>query len=252
MTVYGILYTVFTYQCFWCASDGKGLSLVPVPDTAGIERVCLRDAAYARLRDWIVDGTLAPGEPLRDEPLAEALGMSRTPVREAMQRLVEDGLVTISANRRAYVSTVSIAQAREIFPIVAQLETLAIALALPAIDGEALDAMRTANRALAGALEAQDTNAALEADTMLHSTFIARAGNQELEALLREEKSKVMRLERTFWGSADRSDSLQDHEELIEALAAHDCSRAQHVIRRNWDRGLAWLGRSAQPAREQN
>ena len=94
---------------------------MPVPEIAPVSRVCLRDAAYERLRDWILDGTLAPDEQLRDEALAEALGMSRTPVREALQRLEDDGLVVTTATRRSFVSPVTLTQAREIFPIVESL-----------------------------------------------------------------------------------------------------------------------------------
>src|SRR5262249_26376675 len=138
---------------------------MPVPNaTPTITRTCLRDAAYDCLRDWILDGTLAPEEPLRDEALAEALGMSRTPVREALQRLEDDGLVTTPAPRRSYVSPLSLQQARDVFPMVAALEALAMRLALPRMDGGALDAMRMANEQLAGALRAGDSSAALESD----------------------------------------------------------------------------------------
>jgi DNA-binding GntR family transcriptional regulator len=226
---------------------------MPVPDSpATVERICLRDAAYERLRDWIIEGTLVPGEPLRDEALAEALGMSRTPIREAMQRLVDEGLVVTTSSRRTFVSEVSMTQAREIFPIVIELEALAISLAAPSIDDDALDRMRDANQMLASALAAQDTAQALEADTAFHTVFIDLAGNRELISLLDEEKSKVKRIERTFWGSADRADSIHDHEELVQALAAHDVARAQEIVRRNWNRGLAWLCRPQRAAsREQ-
>ena len=66
---------------------------MPLPTTtAPLPRVWLNDAAYGRIRDWILDGTLAPGEALRDEALAEALGMSRTPIRDALHRLDESVL----------------------------------------------------------------------------------------------------------------------------------------------------------------
>ena len=104
---------------------------MPVPTTAEtVERVCLRDAAYDRIRGWILDGTLAPGEQLRDEVLADALGMSRTPIREALARLAEEGLVSINATRRTFVSPVTLAQAREVYPIVVSLEALALQLAI--------------------------------------------------------------------------------------------------------------------------
>ncbi len=215
------------------------MPLPPSPET--LSRVCLRDAAYARLRDWIVDGTLAPDEPLRDEALAEALGMSRTPIREALQRLEDDGLVVTTATRRTFVSPVTLAQAREVFPIVAHLEAMALRLALPRLDAAALDDMRAANGRLADALASEDTRAALEADTALHAAIISRSGNGELAGVLAELKSKVRRIEQAFWGGADRTPSLRDHEELIDSLASSDASRARRVLARNWERGLAWV-----------
>src|SRR5579859_151960 len=214
---------------------------MPVPETSPVSRVCLRDAAYYRLHDWILDGTLAPDEPLRDEALAEALGMSRTPVREALQRLEDDGLVVTTASRRSFVSPVTLTQAREIFPIVESLESLAVRLAVGRMDDSALAAMRAANARLAVALDAEDLTAALDADTALHAAFIERAGNSELTTLLADLKSKVRRIERTFWGGADRRDSVCDHDELIAAFAARDCEAAHAIILRNWQRGLGWI-----------
>lgn len=215
---------------------------MPLPQGASIvSRICLRDEAYARLRDWIIDGTLVPEEPLRDEALAEALGMSRTPVREALQRLEDEGLVVTVATRRTYVSPVTLTQAREVYPIVASLESLAVRLALPHIDTATLDRMTGANQRLARALESCDTGEAVEADMALHAAFIERSGNHELIAVLDDLKSKVRRIDRAFWGTSDRSDSLRDHDELIAAFRAHDSRTAQRVLARNWERGLSWL-----------
>src|SRR5262249_48707698 len=158
---------------------------MPLPTTsAPLPRVCLNDAAYDRIRDWILDGTLAPGEALRDEALAEALGMSRTPIRDALHRLEEQGLVITSAKRRTYVSEVTVNQAREISPILAALESLAVRLALPHMDAGALDSMRTANRELATGLEAGDAAAATAADEAIHRAFAAHCGNDVLIATL--------------------------------------------------------------------
>ncbi len=215
---------------------------MPVPDVnTTLARVCLRDAAYNRLRDWIIDGTLAPDEALRDEALAEALGMSRTPVREALQRLEDDGLVVTTATRRTHVSPCTITQAREIFPIVETLEALAATLALPRMDATVLDAMTAANRRLAHALEAADPGEAVEADVALHAAFIERSGNSELIAVLAELKSKVRRIERAFWGGADRTASLRDHDEIIAAFRAGDGEAARRTLARNWQRGLSWI-----------
>ncbi len=72
---------------------------MPIPQTPAVDRSLLRDDVYRRLRDAIVDGTFAPGEQLRDGELAEWLGVSRTPVREALVRLEQEGFVTITPRR---------------------------------------------------------------------------------------------------------------------------------------------------------
>ncbi len=215
---------------------------MPLPEqTTTIARTSLRDAAYERLREWILDGTLAPGEPLRDEALAEALGMSRTPVREALQRLEDDGLVVTNAARRSSVGPLSLQQARNVYPLASVIEGLALRLALPAMDREALDAMRTANARLAAALRSGDAVAAMTADHALHGAFVARCGNDELIDLLDDLKCKVRRIERAFWGGADRSASVRDHDELIAGIAAGDLAAAAAALARNWERSLQWL-----------
>lgn len=215
---------------------------MPLPATAApLPRVCLNDAAYERIRDWILDGTLAPGEPLRDEALAEALGMSRTPIRDALHRLEEDGLVFTAATRRTYVSEVTIKQAREIYPILGALEALAVRLALPHIGAEAFDAMRAANADLANALEAGDSAAATAADEAVHRAFVAHCGNDELIAMLDDLHCKIRRIERAFWGSADRTPSLADHEAIIAALEVCDLRQAERMLAKNMARGLAWI-----------
>jgi DNA-binding GntR family transcriptional regulator len=224
---------------------------MPVPQaTPALTRVCLRDAAYLRLRDWIVDGTLAPDEQLRDEQLADALGMSRTPIREALQRLEDDGLVVTTPTRRTFVSPLSLNQAREIFPMVASLEELAVQLAVTRISEGAFSEMRGANTDLAQALAREDAGAALEADTALHGVFIQHSGNSELAQSLADLKCKVRRIERAFWLGMDRTASVRDHDELIHSLSARDIGAAQSVLRRNWERGLLWISpERGEPAR---
>src|ERR671935_2998859 len=104
---------------------------MPVPnENAALERDLLRDRAYAALRDAIVDGTLAPGERLRDQELCEWLGLSRTPVREALARLEDDGLVETAPQRYTRVAPVDRADARDAFQVVAAVQSLAAELAV--------------------------------------------------------------------------------------------------------------------------
>ncbi len=109
------------------------------------------------------------------------------------------------------------------------------------MDDAALDEMRAQNARLAVALASADASVASAADTAFHAIFIARAQNAELAALLAELKSKVCRIERAFWGAANREASVHDHEQLIAAFAAHDMESIRSLLARNWERGLEWL-----------
>src|SRR4051794_41826036 len=104
---------------------------MPVPDRAPLDRDLLRDRGYAALREAIVDGTLAPGERLRDQELCSWLGLSRTPVREAIGRLEQDGLVETAPQRFTRVAPLDRRAARGAFPVVASLHALAARLAAP-------------------------------------------------------------------------------------------------------------------------
>ena len=127
---------------------------MPLSDLSPFKRELLRDRAYAALRDAIVDGTLAPGERLRDQELCEWLGLSRTPVREALARLEQDGLVETAPQRYTRVAPLDRRAARDAFPVVAALHALAAELAVPRLGEHDLAAMRAANERFAHALRA--------------------------------------------------------------------------------------------------
>src|SRR5689334_14047230 len=99
---------------------------MPIPAGAPLSRSLLRDDVYVRLRDAIVDGTLTPGEQLRDGELAEWLGVSRTPVREALLRLAGSGLVVALPGRSTRVSTIDAPTVRDARDVVAAMHELAV------------------------------------------------------------------------------------------------------------------------------
>ncbi len=128
---------------------------MPVPEREGtLDRDLLRDRAYVALRDAIVDGTLAPGERLRDAELTRWLGLSRTPVREALARLEQDGLVETAPQRFTRVTPLDRRAARDAFPLVAALHALAAELAVPRLTASDYADMFEANERFAAALRA--------------------------------------------------------------------------------------------------
>lgn len=193
----------------------------------------LRDQAYAILRDAIVSGFLPPGRQLRDQDLASQMGLSRTPVREALQRLADEGLVNVSPRARTAVSAVEARSARDAFVVVASLHALAARLAQPLwlpTDGEAL---RSANQALAEALDRGDPRAAIEADDAFHDVFVERAGNRELARALAGVTPKVRRLEWLQFSSLRGRASVRQHAAIIEATAGGVGDLAR-LVEENW------------------
>ena len=127
---------------------------MPIPDDApAIERVLLRDDVYGRLRNAIVDGTLAPGEQLRDLDLAAWLGVSRTPVREALLRLAETGLVIALPGRSTTVSSIDMRAVRDARDVVAAMHEVAVREAIASLTAADLAALREANERFRQAVE---------------------------------------------------------------------------------------------------
>src|SRR5688572_11317306 len=125
----------------------RAIYCMPVPEEPlVVRRSLLRDDVFRRLRDAIVDGSFAPGEQLRDLELATWLGVSRTPVREALLRLAEAGLVVARPGRSTMVSTLDMRAVRDARDVVAAMHELAVRNAVGNLTEADLETMREANR----------------------------------------------------------------------------------------------------------
>ena len=203
---------------------------MPIPENMpAIDRALLRDDVYRRLRDAIVDGTFAPEEQLRDGELATWLGVSRTPVREALLRLAEAGLVVARPGRSTTVSSLDARAVRDARDVVAAMHEMAVREAVGILTEIDLDAMREANRRFGTALDRGDLDAALRADDELHGVPVAVAGNRALTAVLDQFTPVVRRAERLRFSSMDGRASLARHDELIRLCAAGDAEGAAAV-----------------------
>jgi DNA-binding GntR family transcriptional regulator len=208
---------------------------MPVPSASvGRPRSLLRDDVYARVRDAIVDGTLEPGEQLRDGELAEWLGVSRTPVREALLRLQQAGLVVARPGRSTSVATLDGRAIRDAQAVVASMHELAVRQAVPQLTGEDLEVMRAANKRFADALRSGDVDAALAADDALHAVPVTSAANGALRSVLEQFTPTVRRLERLRFSSLSGRGSVALHERLIERCAAGDVEGAAAVSFETW------------------
>lgn len=227
---------------------------VPIPDTPpAVRRTLLRDNVYQAIRDAIVRGQLAPGEQLRDHELGEWLQVSRTPVREALQRLTHSGLVTSEPGRMTRVAPEdpeAVSHARQ---IAAELHALAVRLAFPALTASDLATMTAANDRLRSALDASDSVAAIAADDDFHEVAVSRSGNPLIRNHLEIVTATLRRAEHLHFDSLRGSASPLQHEAISAALSDGEIELAAALTRSNWtrlsqDRSANSPGTSTSPA----
>lgn len=207
---------------------------MPIPTETLAPRALLRDEVFVRLRDAIVDGTFAPDEQLRDAEIAQWLGVSRTPVREAMLELGRAGLVQALPGRSTVVAPLDARAVRDAQDVVAAMHRIAVAEAVPFLTAEHLDRMRAANARFAVAQAAGDTDAALAADEEFHAIAIQVCGNAAVRAVIAQYEPILHRAERLRFASVEGRDSVTRHQRLIDLCAAGDAEGAASVAEQTW------------------
>jgi DNA-binding GntR family transcriptional regulator len=199
-----------------------------------VDRSLLRDQAYRMLRDAIVSGELKPGEVIRDGELAERVGLSRTPVREALARLADEGLVETKPHAWTRVTPLGVREVRDALTVVRAMHELAVRLAVPLMTDRHHRQMRAANLRFAETVKAGEVEAAVEADDALHDVPIAVLGNRALSATIERQLPLIRRLERLRFGSLLGRSSIGRHDQLIEACEDRDVETAVAITTRIW------------------
>lgn len=199
-----------------------------------VDRSLLRDRALTAIRQAIVVGDLPPGSPVRDSELAQRLGLSRTPVREALARLTEEGLIESKPHAYTRVTAVDPEAVRDAQVVVQAMQAVAARLAVPRLGEAELDAMRAANERLAAAFAANDPLAALAADHEFHGVAIAACGNAAVAATIDRYLPVLQRVVLLRFATLASRGSVRQHEQIIEACAAADAGRAEELVAANW------------------
>jgi DNA-binding GntR family transcriptional regulator len=198
----------------------------------------LADQVYQAVRARIMAGALAPGTFLREKDL-EAMGVSRTPIRDALGRLASEGFLERLPHRGFRVPEESLASLLELYPIVAALELLAGRLALERFTPDDVTRLRAINARLAEARDRGDVRGMLELNTEFHRLISERGGNRRLALLLDDLRSQLTRLELWYYSGRERTQrSIQEHEEIIAAIERGDRARALELLERNMS--LTW------------
>lgn len=208
---------------------------MPTPKPQGIhKRSLLRNDVYESIRDAIVDGTFAPGERLRDPELEAWLGVSRTPIREALLRLERAGLIIAQPGRATTVAPLNAASTVNAQQVVAAMHELAARLAVPLLRETELTAMTGANSRFATAIKKNDADAALAADDEFHDILIQACGNDMVATVLDQAMPVLRRVERQRFSSHDAQHSVTAHAEIIRLAAEGDADGAALATRENW------------------
>lgn len=200
-----------------------------------IKRTFVREEAYLKLRNQIIEGILLPGTPIKDKQLAEEMGVSRTPVREALLRLEDEGLVHTKPNRSTIVSSLDFHSAFHLYSIVWTLEGLALRQAFGSIYDEHIKQMDDANEVFLEKMEKKDRLSALLADSAFHGVYIQLAQNTELEKMIADVKIKLKRLDLYYFDKIKNAAlSYEEHKKIIEALRKRDLEEALFAVEHNW------------------
>lgn len=206
----------------------------PITDERRTRRPLLRDDVYRYLRDAIVSGRLPPGEQLRDVDLAVTLGVSRTPVREALLRLGEVGLVIATPGRLTIVSELDPKRVADARDVVAAMHELAVLDAVPRLTAADLAAMRRANEDFRDAIDDGDPERAQDADERLHSIPVVSAGNGALASVLEQYSPVVRRAELLRFSSSEGRASVDRHAKLIDLCERGDAAGAATLAFDTW------------------
>ena len=208
---------------------------MPLARASTVDRPKMSDAAYERLRDAIVRGELAPGEKIRDGDLAEMLGLSRTPVREALTRLADSGLVESKPGVYTRVATLNHDDVAANLAVLRALDSLAMQAAVPRLTKRDFQSMREANKKFAKAVKSQDVPGALAADDAFHHVIIEAAGNPVIARIIEQLHPQLHRiLYRKFSGLFGGEETIDHHEALVSVCEQGDAQAAAAMSGEHW------------------
>ncbi|SOY68587.1 putative transcriptional regulator, GntR family [Cupriavidus taiwanensis] len=217
------------------ASDGTGGTGTPAaPLLPKVVRQRLHDTVVDHLRNFIVEGVLAPGMKLNERELCETLGISRTPLREALKVLAAEGLIEISPNRGASVSRMTETEAWEAFELMSGLEAFAGELACERITAPELAEIKALHYAMLACHARNDLPGYYSRNQEIHDRIAAAARNQTLlqTYLTLNRRLKAMRF-RSNYQTEKWDRAVHDHEEMIRALEARDGKRLASILRQH-------------------
>ncbi|MGQ7846438.1 GntR family transcriptional regulator [Granulosicoccus sp. 3-233] len=205
-----------------------------------ISRRSLHEELTDRLRSMIVEGVLTAGEKVPERELCEKLGVSRTPMREALKVLASDGLLTLEPNRGARVRAITVEELEEVFPLMGAFEALAGELACAHISDAQIRELKNEHEQMLGRYHASDMPGYFKHNQRIHELIMEAAGNRTLINLYSSLAVRVRQARYLANMSAERwQQAVDEHERIIQALEERDGEGLAAILKKHLENKFA-------------
>ncbi|MFF2479912.1 GntR family transcriptional regulator [Paenibacillus sp. NPDC058071] len=206
-------------------------------------RMSAKERALSQLQRWIIDGTLQPGEKLIDAELAESLGVSRTPIREAFQLLEVQGLVSMHPGKETKVTVIEKEDIFKMYSTMAALQALAAEVAAAVIVPEEIEQLRAINSEFANAIRNGQAFQAMEVDEQFHNFIVELSDNPYVANFSASLQIHIRRFKYVFLKQpVDATQaSVDEHAAIIAAFEQKDGKRAYELMKLNFIRPMQEL-----------
>ncbi len=190
----------------------------------------LREIVLDSLREAIISGLLKPGERLMEAQVAEDMGVSRTPVREAIRKLELEGFVVMIPRKGAYVAGISLKDITEVFEIRAALEALAAGLAAERMTEEEMEKLERQLVKEAEITDLADLDTLVTVDSDFHDLVYQASRNERMVQIINNLREQIQRFRMTSLAYPGRMhEALAEHKKIVEALAERNVALAQQL-----------------------
>lgn len=194
------------------------------------EYLPLRDVVFNTLREAILKGDFTPGERLMEKQLAEKMGVSRTPIREAIRKLELEGLVVMVPRKGAEVASITSKDISDVLEIRATLEALAVKLACKKMSSSELDALQQINRNFKNAAIEKNVDILIEKDVEFHDVIFRSADNAKLMHIINNLREQIYRFRVEYiYKMDDYSELVKEHDEIVKAMINREGKEASHI-----------------------
>ena len=213
----------------------------------------LRDVVFNTLRQAILTGELKPGERLMEIHLANKLGVSRTPIREAIRKLELEGLVTMIPRRGAEVAQITEKSMNDVLEVRRALDALCVELACDRISQEELQHLKKACDTFEEAVKTKDVKQIAQADVALHDIIVESTGNQRLIQLVNNLSEQMYRYRFEYIKDSSQHERLvEEHKVIYESIVKKDKETASHMAKVHIDNQKKAIIRQIRLEREKN